>query len=474
MSYPLPSHVLSFPIFLSLHYISESKEAKIAAKYRSLIYHPFVDHIRVMRYNWDPLAEPEVPTSLTAVSWMDGANGQLKKITCEKNLETESKRKIVCCKHSASQTAVKQAADTGPMFKWMKVLLREMDSPNSTINHIHHFIDKELSKLQDEGILNLSSHKKKAILSTIPKLPSVTGKSHHISNIRKGFILNGQLDIDSKLVPSLSNMLHTFQGDIRGTCLENKDWLVSKFYAEMYSNGVIAEQTYNTLFVPKDRDMNGIPVLRDFAITQENRQQAKILLSPKQIEEWKIVLYQKKLICYLKMKQLYDTETQDYVLNKRCENKLMDIVATYRRQLAHSSLATTTVNPLPVMMNVSFKETCTGITLDLVLANKSTILLPEAQAFVKVRCDRVVVRGRRVFRNIPQLKNDILAKVVVMVEVVVKPRHHPLPVEPVMPTNRSHGSHGSEATAVRDGRSDGDNDSMSIDGDDLHSVSIDE
>ena len=58
----------------------ESKESCIASKYRHLIYHPFIDHIRVTRYNWDRNENPEVPPHLTAVSWMDGANGQLKKL----------------------------------------------------------------------------------------------------------------------------------------------------------------------------------------------------------------------------------------------------------------------------------------------------------------------------------------------------------------------------------------------------------
>ena len=39
---------------------SDSKEARIASKYRHLIYHPFVDHIRITRYNWDPVAQPDV------------------------------------------------------------------------------------------------------------------------------------------------------------------------------------------------------------------------------------------------------------------------------------------------------------------------------------------------------------------------------------------------------------------------------
>lgn len=210
-----------------------SKESKIAAKYRHLIYHPFIDHIRVTHYNWNSIVEPEVPSHLTAVSWMDGANGQLKKITSERSIEFEGKRKVICCKHSASHTAVEHTANTGLMFKAMKILLKEMETPNATINCMYHYLDQQLKDLQEKGTLILATHKKKAVMATIPKLPSVTGRSHLMSNVHKGFVLNGQLDVDNKMVPSFNNILHTYRGDNRKTCLENKDWILSKFYKEI-------------------------------------------------------------------------------------------------------------------------------------------------------------------------------------------------------------------------------------------------
>ena len=411
--------------------VRSSKESRIASKYRHLIYHPFIDHIRITRYDWDPVTNPDVPNSLSAVSWMDGANGQLKKITCEKNLEFEKKRKVVCCKHSASRTAVEQAADTGAMFKVMKLLLKEMDSPNSSTKHIHHYISRELDKLQQQGDLILSSHKKKALLATLPKLPNVTGRSHSIANVRIAFIVNGQLDINSKLVPSFSNLLHTFRGDIRNTCLENKQWLISKFYSEMYTNGIVSKDLYDRYFVPQDRDMNGFTVSRVFGITQENRQRAKVLSSTRQIAERKQVIYQKKLDHYQKCLQLYQSETKDYVLNKRCENKLVDIITSYKHQLARSSLSINEVTPLPVNVNMTVKETCNGLTLEVVLAKKSIILIPEARAFVKVRSNAAIVHGRRSFQNIPLLKDDILEKVVEMLIHDVNERYYKLPIEPV-------------------------------------------
>ena len=35
-------------------------------------------------------------------------------------------------------------------------------------------------------------------------------------------MLNGQLDIDNQVVPSLDNCLNTYRGDMAGTCLMEK------------------------------------------------------------------------------------------------------------------------------------------------------------------------------------------------------------------------------------------------------------
>ena len=265
----------------------------------------------------------------------------------------------------------------------MKALLKDMDLPTAAVNRIYHYVEKELKKLHNQGILILPPHKKKAILSTVAKLPSATGRSHSIANVRKGFILNGQIDMDSKLVPSFSNILYTFRGDICNTCLENQEALLSKFYVEMYTTGVVSEQTYNKHFIPQDQDMNGVTVTRDFTISQKNRQRAKILSSTIQVQERKEIIYQKQLTQYHKLVQLYDSETKDYVNNRRCENKLMDIVQQYKNQSLHLSLVDIPANPLPSDLNNSFIDTCSGLTAKLLLANKSVILLCEAKAFFR-------------------------------------------------------------------------------------------
>ena len=84
----------------------QSKEARIASLYRTLVYHPFIQHIRKVKYGFDTDSGEEIPEHLRAVGWMDGANGQLKEITKEERLKEEDELKISCTKHSAARTVV--------------------------------------------------------------------------------------------------------------------------------------------------------------------------------------------------------------------------------------------------------------------------------------------------------------------------------------------------------------------------------
>ena len=121
---------------------------------------------------------------------MDGASRQIRKIMLEENLRNEKKHRIECCKHLATCTSVEQAADMGPMFKSMKAALKAADLPNaSSTNNIYHLIDTELQTIEQHDTFLLFSHKKKAILSTAPKLPSITSSCHSLRNLRKGFFV---------------------------------------------------------------------------------------------------------------------------------------------------------------------------------------------------------------------------------------------------------------------------------------------
>ena len=66
-----------------------SKESRVASLYRRLLYHKFITHVRKVRFGYEGELGDDVPTWMTAVSWMGGANGQIKLITSEENMEIE-------------------------------------------------------------------------------------------------------------------------------------------------------------------------------------------------------------------------------------------------------------------------------------------------------------------------------------------------------------------------------------------------
>ena len=89
--------------------------------------------------------------------------------------------KIFICKHSAARTAVEQAADCSPVFKLLRKLIKEMDNLHEGQSVLVHRISTILDLLEagdqnGKNKIKLASHKKKAIISTVGKLPIAMGK----------------------------------------------------------------------------------------------------------------------------------------------------------------------------------------------------------------------------------------------------------------------------------------------------------
>ena len=239
--------------------------------------------------------------------------------------------------------------------------------------------------------------------------------------MRKGFVLNGQLDVESKMAPSMINLLHTYRGDINNTCLSDPQWIISTFYEEMYSSGIITEETFDKFSIPKDKTLDGVIVEKNHGVSQENWQQAKILSSPTQILKCKQLNHEKRVAQYQKQKQLYDSETKDLELNEICEKKLYQIMMKHRHIVQAEG-----------SQSLSFHDMCKDMDISVIMENKKTILSVEAKAFIKVRSEARVSRGRISYKNLPDLKDDVLAKVVETIAVPVRGRLIPLP--PIMPS----------------------------------------
>ena len=406
--------------------VTQSKESRVAHLYRTKVYHPFINQLRIRKYGMsESLTEPP---HLRAVSWMDGASGQLKLITNEENLKTEAALKITCCKHSAARTGVEQAADCGPMFKFLKSQMKQMDNPHSASNSIMHFLETEFTSLRATStsnptrLLNISPHKKKALLATIPNLPEATAKAYSVSNVKKGFVLNGQLDNDSKLVPCLENIVHTYRGDLNGTVLEDKGRLLDQFYEEMFSKGIIEEASFDQYNVPYDTNFEGNHVMRDMNISQENRQRSKVLSSFAQVEERKKLIYEKRMEHYRKDKDVYEKEQMMFKSNIKCENQLIQMVLKY---------GDTNFN-VESYSSITFEMVTKYINLEICLNHKKDIKVVDIKNFVRCRSD-ASKRGKRYsYLNVPSLRQDLIKRLIELKHSPIKPPNYPIcPVEPV-------------------------------------------
>ena len=252
-----------------------SKESCVARLHRTLVYQLFIRDLRMSQCGWS--GEGPVPDDLTAVSWMDGAHGQLQLITSEENQKEEDELKIRSSKHSAARTVVEQAADCAPNFKFLKKDLKTMEVPHECMNPIVKFLKEKLDKLERDNILKLKSHKKKALLFALPNMPAATGAAFTVPNVRRGFIYNGQLDAKTTSVPSFKNLINTFRGNITDSCLEqDRKKIMEDFFEEMYFTGEIKESTFDNKDIPMNVDSKGNEVPRSNDISRENRHRAKL------------------------------------------------------------------------------------------------------------------------------------------------------------------------------------------------------
>lgn len=141
--------------------------------------------------------------------------------------------------------------------------------------------------------------------------------------MRKGFVLNGQLDNESKLSPSMMNLLHTYCGDITDTCLADPKWIINCFFEDMFTNGAICEDSFDKYSIPKDKTFCGMIVEKQHGVSQENCQCAKVFSSPAQIYKCKKFIHEKRLSKYHKQMHLYEQEDKEFQLNIMCKKSFM-------------------------------------------------------------------------------------------------------------------------------------------------------
>ena len=94
--------------------------------------------------------------------------------------------------------------------------------PTCDSNRFVYKLETALKQLED-GEMG------KAIIDAVSILPEAIGTAFTVKNMQKEFICNEQLDPFSNYVPSLEYLLHTYRGNLKGTCLDNRADLVRKY-----------------------------------------------------------------------------------------------------------------------------------------------------------------------------------------------------------------------------------------------------
>ena len=228
-------------------------------------------------------------------------------------------------------------------------------------------------------------------------MPAATGTSYSVANVCKGFIANGQLDAKSTIVPLYQNLLHTYRGNIEGTCLENEKFLIDTFLESMYFYGSIDETIFNEHDIPKDVNSKGEVVLKTNSTTMENCHHAKVLTSFNQVTECC------KLIDSIRMKEYnlershYKSELEDVNLNATCKGKFIQMVIKSHPELGSQNSDT-----------VEFETIRSHLTEQLLKDNIAGVYKDKLRAFVRV-CSRHLVRRSKVYYvDVPGTKPELI------------------------------------------------------------------
>ena len=185
-------------------------------------------------------------------------------------------------------------------FKSFKKDFKTRVAPHPSLNPFAMLIKEKLNLLEDESrdtqdIVKLKAHKKKALLFALPNFPAATGAAYTVPNVLKGFIYNGQLDVESTSFPSMRNLINTYRGDISECCLDDKTKLLDDYFEEMYLTGTILETTFDKNDVPIDKDSKDNVIHKSNSISTENRHRAKVLSSEQQIMERRKLVNERKI-----------------------------------------------------------------------------------------------------------------------------------------------------------------------------------
>ena len=269
-----------------------------------ITYNSFINSIRKTRFGFDAERDGAIPNKLTAVSWNDGAQDQLKASFANFH-EWESKR-IIVNKQNLARTSSEQPEDLSPKYK---IFRRECDK-NSNYTDIEDLksdaqlhLQETFASLKISKVLRLSKNKEYAIIDFVCTIPDIMAKHLSPAIIMKGFIENGAIDANCQHCPDLYQMLvGTTRREIGKDEMNNILHHFVGLLKEQLQTGYLSDEVLERAGIHQDLDNTGKVVRHNFPITSEHRQRSKTLNHAVQIMERQRVVDAKEAIMKQKCK----------------------------------------------------------------------------------------------------------------------------------------------------------------------------
>ena len=253
--------------------------------YRDEVFLPFVRNTRSDFCGW--IEGTPIPETLQAVSWCDGDLPQIENIVSDDSLQIYEDNLITENKKNSARSGTEQAADLTRTFKMMHKLQRTHTVSNLPYQRhpMKCMIHNALRRLFYDKRLSLKPTKKNEIIDFISFVPAMTTKAAIYDNINCGFKENGMIDRKTNRYPDFNNILATCRmnptKEEYALCVNSFSYL----FDICQKKGHVADDVFESLGFPMDRDVDGASIRRDATITQEPRQRAKCLTHHHQISQ---------------------------------------------------------------------------------------------------------------------------------------------------------------------------------------------
>ena len=164
------------------------------------------------------------------------------------------------------------------------------------------------------------------------------------SVIKSAFRDNGQINELNDVIPNEKALLGTYRGPINEShYLNDSKKIIKMFYKEMFMNGKISESSFDKEGVDQDRNSTGDIINRDFEISKENCQRAKVLLSQTQRDERVLLIKEIRKKEIEKQISLYETESKLYENNQLCEEKITHYYEVHKQKQNNNTTTPTSI-----------------------------------------------------------------------------------------------------------------------------------